>query len=119
MRGPCNWYRTREINWEDEWEHFFGFGEVKEQPRLEQEVLFVLATKDGALRPEMARHMVEGGEGAKGALPRLRRREIEASHWVLWEKPQEVNEVVKEWMEEVVFKGEKEGEGKIGKGSKL
>lgn len=119
MRGPCNWYRTREINWEDEWEHFFRFGKVEEQPRLEQEVLFVLATKDGALPPEMARHMVEGGVGAKGALPRLRRREIEAGHWVLLEKPGEVNDVVKEWVEDVVFRGEKEGEGKTGKDSKL
>ncbi|KAF7504089.1 hypothetical protein GJ744_002854 [Endocarpon pusillum] len=112
LHGPCNWYRTREINWEDEWEYLFRFDEVKERPRLEQEVLFVLATKDGALRPEMARHMVEGGEGAEATLPRLRRREIKAGHWALWERPMEVNEVIKEWVEEVIFGGEGEGDKK-------
>ncbi|ERF71229.1 hypothetical protein EPUS_08147 [Endocarpon pusillum Z07020] len=121
LHGPCNWYRTHEINWEDEWEYIFRFGEVKELPRLEQEVLFVLATKDEALRPEMARHMVEGGEGPKGLLPRLRRREVEVGHFAHWESPAEVNEVIKGWVEEVVFgcKGEGGGKERVGTGSKL
>lgn len=116
MHAPLNWYRNREVNWEDEWEHFFRFGEVKEAPRLEQEVLFVLATKDGALKPEMAKGMVEGG---KGLVARLRRREVEASHWALWEKPEEVNKHVREWINEVVFSGDEVGDGKTGKESKL
>lgn len=102
VHGPLNWYRTREINWEDEYAHFFQPGDVEHPLTVEQEVLFVLAKRDGALNPELAKGMVEGGENA--VLPRLRRREINAGHWVLWEKPEEVNELVKLWLEEVVFK---------------
>jgi pimeloyl-ACP methyl ester carboxylesterase len=125
MHGPLNWYRTREVNWEDEYAHFFQFGQVKEPPRLEQEVLFVVANRDGALKREMAGRMVDteedggggGGGGKRGVLPRLRRREVQAGHWALWERPGEINEIVREWVEEVVFKGTAFGKG--GKGSKL
>lgn len=120
IHGPLNWYRTREINWEAEFEHFFHFGTVAKPPPLEQDVLFVLATKDGALKPELARRMVDqnGSAGkeegeARGVLPRLRRREVEADHWVLWEKPDEVNSHIREWMEEVVFKGQDATEGMV------
>jgi soluble epoxide hydrolase / lipid-phosphate phosphatase len=115
MHGPLNWYRTREVNWEDEWAHFFRFGELSEPPRLEHEVLFVLASRDGALKPELAKKMVEGGE----LLPSLRRREVQAGHWALWETPEEVNEHVGAWLEEVVLKGEEGLDAKAGVGSKL
>lgn len=111
MHGPLNWYRTREVNWEDEWATFFQSGRVSEAPKLEQEVLFVVASRDGALKPELAKHMLEGAEGV---VPSLRRREVQAGHWALWERPEEVNGIVREWVEEIVFK-EKAG----GKASKL
>lgn len=85
-------------------------------PRVEQEVLFVLATRDTALKKEMAGRMVEGGEGVVG---RLRRREVNGGHWVLWERPEEVNAAVREWVDEVVFGGMKDGEGQKVAGSKL
>lgn len=116
VHGPLNWYRTREVNWEDEYAYFFHCGDVQHPPRVEQEVLFVLAKRDGALNPELAKGMVEGGENAM--LPRLRRREINAGHWVLWERPEEVNQVVKQWLEEVVFKTNGVTDG-VGRGTKL
>jgi soluble epoxide hydrolase / lipid-phosphate phosphatase len=44
-------------------------------------------------------------------IPMLRRREVDAGHWALWEKPEEINRIVKEWMVEVVFTHNAEGEG--------
>jgi pimeloyl-ACP methyl ester carboxylesterase len=124
IHGPLNWYRTREANWEDEFEHFFRFGEVDEPPVLRQEVLFILAMRDGALKPALAKGMVErdGGTGqvGRGGLLHLRRREIEANHWVLWERPDEVNTHIREWVDEVVFKGEMvTGRDEAGKESKI
>ena len=98
LHGPMNWYRTREVNYVEELEHFFKDGRVKERPRIEQEVLFVLATKDQALKPEMAAKMEE-------KIAKLTRMEVVAGHWALWEKPEEVNAILKEWFDGVVFGG--------------
>ena len=63
---------------------------------MEQECLFVLAKKDQALKPWMASKM---GERVK----RLTRRDVDAGHWCLWERPEEVNGMIKEWLEEKVW----------------
>lgn len=39
------------------------------------------------------------------SLPQLTRKEVNTNHWALWEAPEQVNEIVKEWLEEVVFGG--------------
>ena len=97
IHGPLNWYRTREVNYVDELEHFFDGGKRKDAPGLEQEVLLVMATKDTALRPDMASKMGE-------TVPKLTRREVRAGHWALWEKPSECNEILREWFNDVVFR---------------
>jgi soluble epoxide hydrolase/lipid-phosphate phosphatase len=97
LHGPLNWYRTREVNFVDELEHFFPAGRGgTEAPRIEQQVLFVLATKDQALKPAMAAKMEE-------RIARLTRREVRAGHWALWEKAEEVNDILSEWFEAVVL----------------
>jgi soluble epoxide hydrolase / lipid-phosphate phosphatase len=97
IHGPLNWYRNREVNYMDEWKHFFGSGQnVNAEPRIEQEVLFILATRDSALKPFMAEKMGE-------RIGRLTRREVNANHWALWEKPVEVNDMIGKWLEEKVF----------------
>ena len=106
LHGPLNWYRNREVNYVEELEFFFKEDgrQGKEEggggggPRVEQEVLFVLATKDQALKPHMAAKMEE-------RIGRLTRREVTAGHWALWEKPEEVNAILKEWFDGVVFGG--------------
>lgn len=100
IHGPLNWYRTREVNWLDELQYFFK-GDAQPGapgPSVEQDVLFVLATKDQALKPHMA---VKMGE----RIERLTRKEVDAGHWALWEKPEEVNKILTEWFEGVVFGG--------------
>ena len=87
-----NWYRTREINHRDEL-HLLE----QDPPRVKIEcpVLFIRATKDVAL--------VEGlSRGMEKWVPRLRRREVVAGHWALWEKAEEVNAMIGGWLEEAV-----------------
>jgi pimeloyl-ACP methyl ester carboxylesterase len=96
LRGPLNWYRNREVNWQDEWVGWFESGRKGgEGPRIEQETLFVLATKDQALKPFMAEKMGE-------RISNLTRREVVGGHWILWQKSEECNKVLKEWFEEKV-----------------
>ena len=61
-------------------------------------MLFVRATNDPALRPELSAHMAK-------LLPNLTIGEVKASHWALWERPGECNEVIGNWIEGVVFGG--------------
>ena len=98
LHGPLNWYRNREVNYVEELEYFFKDGRWEERLRIEQEVLFVMATKDQALKPHMAAKMEE-------RIDRLTRRQVTAGHWALWEKPEEVNGILKEWFDGVVFGG--------------
>lgn len=85
-----NWYRTREQNYKDELE---VLGRTIEVP-----VLFIMATKDVALRPELS-------VGMEKHLPNLTRDEVETGHWALWQKPAEVNDILNRWFEGVVFGG--------------
>ena len=43
------------------------------------------------------------------SIPRLTRRQVDTSHWALWEKPEEVNGIIKNWLEGVVFGKERSG----------
>lgn len=101
VNGPLNWYRTREHVYMDEWRDFFDNGRkvgpaAQQEMRLKQEVLFVLARKDQALKPFMAEKMSE-------RITNLTRREVDAGHWALWEKPQDCNRIIGEWLHEKVF----------------
>lgn len=105
INGPLNWYRNREENYMHEWVKFFGEGkkskaEVDKALTIQQEVLFVLAEKDLALKPFMANKMGE-------RIPKLTRREVNAGHWALWQRPDECNRIIREWLEEKVFVGGK------------
>ena len=83
-----SWYRTREQNWKDELELLNRF--------LDIPVLYILATNDTALRPELSRNMERN-------IKHLTRAEVVASHWALWERPEECNTHIKSWIEGVVF----------------
>ena len=99
--GPSlNWYRTREINHRDELKLLeMDPARVK----IECPVLFISAKKDDALPPRMSR-------GMEKWVPRLTRREVDASHWALWEKPDEVNGWIGKWLDEAIVPGFKAGE---------
>ncbi|KAL3431982.1 Alpha/Beta hydrolase protein [Aspergillus tetrazonus] len=90
LRGPLNWYRTRKINYDDE------LSLQKETNDIP--VLFIQALKDAALPPHL-------GKGMGKAIPQLTTKQVNASHWALWEKPAEVNQALEAWFNEVVEGG--------------
>ena len=97
LRGPLNWYRAGEENFVHDYEVFFGNGKnADKRVIVEQETLFVLAKKDQALQRWMADKM-------EARIPKLRRREVDAGHWCLWERPEEMNAIIGEWLREKVF----------------
>ncbi|KIX06071.1 uncharacterized protein Z518_04045 [Rhinocladiella mackenziei CBS 650.93] len=101
INGPLNWYRVREDNYMNEWRDFFDSGrksaaQAARDLTLQQEVLFVLATKDQALPAFMAEKMAE-------KIPKLTRREVSANHWALWERPEDCNRIIGQWLHEKVF----------------
>ena len=93
MNGPCNWYRTRKVNYEDELKM-----PAEQKKGVKQPTLFIHATKDDVLTKDLAKGMGD-------SIPNLSWREVPASHWALWHTPQETNDHLKEWFENVVFGG--------------
>lgn len=63
-----------------------------EKKTVDIPVLFIQATNDAALPPSLS-------DGMERFVPDLTRKEVEASHWALWQKPVEVNGMVREWLE--------------------
>ncbi len=94
MEGPCNWYRIRKINWEDDLNL-----PADQKNGVQQPTLFIQAMKDNVLTPDLAK-------GMDKAIPHLTRGEVLASHWALWQTPQEVNDILRRWVEKVVLGGE-------------
>ncbi len=60
--------------------------------------LFIAAERDNVLRPAMS-------HGMEKNLPRLTRGSVSASHWAMIQKPDEVNRIVKRWLDTAVFVG--------------
>ncbi|QSZ30050.1 hypothetical protein DSL72_004568 [Monilinia vaccinii-corymbosi] len=98
IRGPLNWYRTGELNFDDERELAKLFhAEDGSGRKVEIPTLFIAGARDEALPPIMGESMGQWfGEG------KLRREEVDASHWALWEKPAEVNAYIKAFLLDVL-----------------
>ncbi|KAH6714597.1 hypothetical protein BKA61DRAFT_723405, partial [Leptodontidium sp. MPI-SDFR-AT-0119] len=87
MRGPLNWHRTQELNFEDEKE----LAEKMEGFKFDMPTLFIYCTKDAALPPQMS-------GGMEKFFRSLTRGEVNASHRALWEKPADVNRYIQEFL---------------------
>ncbi|KAJ5405027.1 hypothetical protein N7465_006311 [Penicillium sp. CMV-2018d] len=85
IHGPLNWYRTRDVNYGDE------------LAILDREIqiptLFIQALRDQALPPQLGKSMAK-------QFPRLTLKQVNTSHWALWEKPEEVNEIIGTWLKD-------------------
>ncbi|KAG0260846.1 hypothetical protein BG011_001599 [Mortierella polycephala] len=88
FQGPLNYYRTTKINFEDE----RGLRKDIERP-----CWIILAKDDPFLKPHMARKM-------KTYMPQLKSTMIEAGHFVMVEKPDETNSVLKQCLEDLVVR---------------
>lgn len=87
MRGPLNWYRTQHLNFEDEKE----MAEKMDDFKFDMPTLFIAGRRDSALPPSMS-------SGMEKWFRSLTRREVDASHWALWETPAEVNRYLEEFL---------------------
>ena len=38
-------------------------------------------------------------------IPKLTRREVDAGHWALWQRPDEVNAHIKAWLQDIALVG--------------
>jgi pimeloyl-ACP methyl ester carboxylesterase len=85
MRGPLNWYRTQELNFEDEKVLLNGLEKFKIP------FLFVAGKRDAALPPAISLGMNKHFEN-------LTRAEVDTNHWALWEAPAEVNGYIKDFL---------------------
>lgn len=84
-----NYYRTRLANWEVD-RPLLG---VEHGVRIKCPMLFV-----GAVEDDMITSEIVGMMGVN--VPGLTVREVDAGHWLLWERPREVNAFNTEWMEQ-------------------
>jgi pimeloyl-ACP methyl ester carboxylesterase len=80
-----NWYRQRRTNWEED-------QALLSRKQITQPVLFIQATRDSVLKPEMSKNM-------ENFIPKLTRGEVRAAHWALTQKPEEVNAIIHQWFE--------------------
>ncbi|KAJ5672065.1 hypothetical protein N7507_001192 [Penicillium longicatenatum] len=90
IHAPLNWYRTRKLNFEDELS-IVG-------RRITVPTLFIQALRDEALPPHLGKAMGK-------QIPRLDLKQVDTAHWALWEKPEEVNAIISEWLKDVAFTG--------------
>lgn len=80
-----NWYRQRRTNWEED-------QALLDKKVIKQPALFIQATFDSVLKPEMSKAMDQ-------LIPKLTRGEVAATHWALVQKPDEVNQILRQWLD--------------------
>ena len=90
-----NWYRTREINFQEE---LSILGTTITVP-----LLFIQPRKDQVFPPPL-------GKGMDKLIPNITHVVIDGAHWALINNSVQVNRVISDWLRRVVFS---EGEGEI------
>ncbi|XP_074066095.1 bifunctional epoxide hydrolase 2 isoform X1 [Macrotis lagotis] len=86
FRGPLNWYRNLDANWQ--WD-CTAVGRKILIPAL-----MVTADKDMVLLPQLSKHMEKW-------IPNLKRGNIEnCGHWTQMERPRELNQILIEWLKD-------------------
>ncbi|KAM4802525.1 bifunctional epoxide hydrolase 2 isoform X3 [Urocitellus parryii] len=85
FRGPLNWYRNMERNWQ--------WGCRGSGRKILIPALMVTAEKDVVLTPQMSKNMEDW-------IPDLKRGHIkDCGHWTQMEKPAELNQILIEWLQ--------------------
>lgn len=90
MRGPLCWYKTNKVNFDEE-------RPLLEQGRTKVTVpaLMVVATRDAALPPAMSANM-------DALCTDLTKKEVNATHWALWEAAADTNKHISEFVEGIL-----------------
>ncbi|KAK2007289.1 alpha/beta-hydrolase [Colletotrichum eremochloae] len=84
-----NWYRTGELNWRDELALLTG--DDTYTAKYAQPALYIGGSQDTALPPILS-------TGMETYFDSLARGVVNGTHWVMWEKPAEVNRFVDRWL---------------------
>ncbi|EMR67943.1 putative epoxide hydrolase protein [Eutypa lata UCREL1] len=94
LHAPCNWYRTRELESEDETVL------AKEQPdfKFKLPAMLVMAEQDAALPLQMADGQEEYFEGDNFKMEVL----AGANHWAMLQKPEECNKLIGGFVKKVL-----------------
>lgn len=102
MEGPLSWYRTREINWQED-------RDLTSKTLPESlPAMLIMPRDDVAVPPSLGRTM-------KKHVPQTEFVEVAGSgHWVQNEVPGVVVQHFKQWVERSVFPKEKKGSGMLG-----
>eukprot|EP00511_Aplanochytrium_stocchinoi_P010660 CAMPEP_0204863778 /NCGR_PEP_ID=MMETSP1348-20121228/3566_1 /ASSEMBLY_ACC=CAM_ASM_000700 /TAXON_ID=215587 /ORGANISM="Aplanochytrium stocchinoi, Strain GSBS06" /LENGTH=193 /DNA_ID=CAMNT_0052014193 /DNA_START=503 /DNA_END=1084 /DNA_ORIENTATION=+ len=88
FRGPLNWYRNVEANWK------WNCSTAGKKLSVGIPALMVAASDDAVLTPSMVESL-----RMSDWIPSLETKYIQdAGHWVLQEKPDQVNTILKEWL---------------------
>jgi soluble epoxide hydrolase/lipid-phosphate phosphatase len=90
LRGPLCWYKTGRINFEEELELL-----KRGKTRVTMPALYIGATRDVVLPPWMMANMGKYFDD-------LTTREVDATHWALWEAAEDVNKHLTEFVERVL-----------------
>jgi pimeloyl-ACP methyl ester carboxylesterase len=86
LRGPINYYRNFDRNWEST-PHFSGL-------KVQQPALMIVADKDPILKPEMA-------DGIEANVPNVRKVLVsDCGHWTQQERAEEVNQAIVAFLKE-------------------
>ena len=87
IRGPFNYYRVRRMDWEDELPLARANNFTYQMP-----VLFMPALQDPSMLPRYYANMGQYFED-------LQIRPVNGSHWALWDGRDQVNSILKTWIE--------------------
>jgi len=89
FKGPLNWYRNVEVNWE--------FSKQFAGQTIEQPALIVTVGKDALFPPNLP-DVLHNNK----SLPRLSKAHIEnAGHWVMQEEPDKLNKILLDWLRSI------------------
>jgi pimeloyl-ACP methyl ester carboxylesterase len=96
VHGPFNYYRNRYQNFKDE--QVLPPSDAPDgSAKIKIPTLFIQASRDQALPPSMAKGMERNfGDGM------LTVKEVDTTHWALWEKPDDVNKYLGDWLLQLV-----------------
>ncbi|KAI1443666.1 alpha/beta-hydrolase [Annulohypoxylon stygium] len=85
FRGPTNWYRTAEINFQDE------LPIAKAGHKFTMPSLFIQALQDPVLIPSLS-------VGMDQYFDKLTRANVNTSHWAMLQAPNDVNNAIQSWI---------------------
>lgn len=87
LRGPLNYYRTMKADWEDETAFVQAGGAFK----IEQPAFFACGKEDIYVPCTMSQGMEEN-------FADIEMHEMDTTHWIQLEKPDEFNELLGNWL---------------------